>query len=68
MVRDESLYAQLATLLLLAADRANPLAWQKLLNLSGLSAGVTGTKKVLTLTFFIATSGQLTTVVLPFTA
>lgn len=45
MVRDGSLYTQLSTLLLLAADRTNPLAWQKLLNLSGLSAGLTGTKK-----------------------
>lgn len=44
MVRDRSLYAQLSTLLLLAADRTNPPAWQKLRNLSGLSARLTGAK------------------------
>lgn len=70
MIRGGSLYAQLFTLLLLGADRTNTLAWQKLLNLSGLSAGLTvkKKKKVHTLTFFIATSEQLTIVVLSFTA
>lgn len=52
----------------LLPDRTYPLAWQKLLNLSGLSAGLTGVKKMLTSTFFIATSRQLTTVVLFSTA
>lgn len=33
------------TFLLFAADRTYPLAWQKLLNLSGLCAGLTGVKK-----------------------
>lgn len=71
MIRGGSLYTQLSTLLLLHADRANTLAWQKLLNLSGLSAELTVfvvffffLKKVHTLTFFIATSEQLTIVVL----
>lgn len=41
MIRGGSLYTQLSTLLLLHADRANTLAWQKLLNLSGLSAELT---------------------------
>lgn len=45
MGRDRSLCSQLSTLLLVAADKTNPLAWQKLFNLSGLSAGLTGTKR-----------------------
>lgn len=71
MIRNGSVYAQLSTLLLLAADGTSTLAWQRLLNLSALSAGLTGLKKkkkVHTLTLFIAASGQLTTVVLSFTA
>lgn len=70
MIRNGSVYAQLSTLLLLAADGTSTLAWQRLLNLSALFAGLTGLKKkkVHTLTLFIAASGQLTTVVLSFTA
>lgn len=72
MIRNGSVYTQLSTLLLLAADGTSTLAWQRLLNLSALSAGLTGLKKkkkkVHTLTLFIAASGQLTTVVLSFTA
>lgn len=71
MIRNGSVYTQLSTLLLLAADGTSTLAWQRLLNLSALSAGLTGfkkKKKVHALTLFIAASGQLTTVVLSFTA
>lgn len=45
MIRNGSVYAQLSTLLLLAADGTSTLAWQRLLNLSALSAGLTGLKK-----------------------
>lgn len=72
MIRGGSLYTQLSTLLLLRDDRTNTLAWQKLLNLSVLSTELTVFVgcfcffffKVHTLTFFIATSEQLTIVVL----
>lgn len=45
MIRNGSVYTQLSTLLLLAADGTSTLAWQRLLNLSALSAGLTGLKK-----------------------